>query len=186
MLFWRIHDLLTQTYGLHLNNHALGARILLRSVIETLAILIYLNQSIEAVVNGNQNFHTFSELTARLLLGSRDQSTNYQAVNILSVLEKCEKRYTGIMPLYATLSESAHPNFYGLSFGYSNTDHENYVSEYSNYMSSLYADKLVPGVELCMLVFEHEYNTVWPKQFEHLEAWIANNDEMLESTKNGI
>lgn len=185
-LFWRIHDLLTQTYELHLNNHALGARILLRSAVETLGILIYLNQSIEAVVTGNQNFHDFSDLTSRLLLGSRDKSTNYQAISILSVLEKCEKTYTGIMGLYATLSESAHPNFYGLCFGYSKTDHENYVSEYSNYMTSLYADKLVPGVELCMLVFDHEYNTVWPKQFEQLEVWIANNDEMLEATKNGV
>lgn len=182
-VFWRIHDLLTQTYELHLNDMALGARILLRSAMETLATLIYLNQSISAVIAGNQDFHRFSNLTTRLLLGSRDKSTNHQAVNIISVLDKCEKRYTGITGLYALLSESAHPNFEGLCFGYSRIDHDNHVVEYSNNMSALYADKLGPAIELCMFVFEHEYGTVWPKQFEKLEEWIAKNDEMLEATK---
>ena len=183
--FWRIHDLLTQTYELHLNGRALGARILLRSAIETLATLIYLNQSTAAVIAGNQDFHDFSNLTTRLLLGSRDKSTDHQAVNIISVLEKCEERYPGIMGLYAQLSESAHPNFEGLCFGYSRIDHDNYVAEYSNNMSAMYADELVPAMELCMFVFEHEYNTEWPKQFEQLEAWITANDEMLEATKGG-
>lgn len=110
-VFWRIHDLLTQTYELHLNGRALGARILLRSAIDTLATLTYLNQSTTEVIAGNQDFHAFSNLTARLLLGSRDESTGYQAINILSALKNCEKRYPGIMGLYALLSESAHPNF---------------------------------------------------------------------------
>jgi len=183
--FWRIHDLLTQSYELHVNGRTLGARILLRSAIETLATLIYLNQSTAAVMAGNQDFHTFSNLTARLLLGSRDKSTEYQAVNIVSVLEKCEKRYPGIMGLYAQLSESAHPNFEGLCFGYSRIDHDNHVAEYSNNMSTMYADKLEPEIELCMFVFEHEYNTVWPEQFELLEAWVTENDERLEATKGG-
>lgn len=183
--FWRIHDLLTQTYELHLNGRALGARILLRSAIETLATLIYLNQSTAAVIAGNQDFHAFSNLTARLLLGSRDKSTDHQAVNIVSVLERCEKRYPGIMGLYALLSESAHPNFEGLCFGYSRIDHDNHVAEYSNNMSAMYADKLEPEMELCMFVFEHEYNTEWAQQFEQLEAWITENDERLEATNGG-
>ncbi len=183
--FWRIHDLLTQSYELHLNGRALGARILLRSAIETLATLIYLNQSIAAVVAGKQDFHAFSNLTVRLLLGSRDKSTEHQAINIVSVLEKCDKRYPGIMNLYALLSESAHPNFEGLCFGYSRIDHNNYVAEYSNNMSAMYADKLESAMELCMFVFEHEYNTEWSQQFEKLEAWITENDARLEATKGG-
>lgn len=30
-VFWRLHDLLTQSYALHQQGHGLGARILLRS-----------------------------------------------------------------------------------------------------------------------------------------------------------
>jgi hypothetical protein len=183
-VFWRIQDLLTQTYELHLARRTLGARILLRSAFETLATLIYLNQATAAVMAGTQDFHDFSRRSSRLLLGSRDKSTEHEAINIVSVLEKCEKRYPGIMGLYALLSESAHPNFEGLCFGYSRVDHDNHVSEFSNNMSAMYEDKLVSAMELCMFVFEHEYNTEWPRQFGQLEKWIVENDARLEATKD--
>jgi hypothetical protein len=184
-VFWRIQDLLSQSYELHLSHHALGARILLRSALETLATLIYLNQATAAVVAGTQDFHQFSNKTSRLLLGSKNKSTEHEAINIISVFEKCEKAYPGIMSLYAELSESAHPNFEGMCFGYSRVDHENYVSEYSNNMCSMYEKRHAPEMELCMSIFHHEYQTEWPKLFERLETWIVENDEMLEATKSG-
>ena len=58
--FWRLTDLLTQSYVLHRQKHGLGARILLRSGFETLAMLVYLNQLIEQVLEGNLSFHLFS------------------------------------------------------------------------------------------------------------------------------
>jgi len=182
-VFWRTHDLLSQSYELHLLGRTLGSRILLRSAFESLATLVYLNQATASVVDGTQDFHEFSNTTSRLLLGSRDKSTKHEAINILSVLAKCENAYSGMMGLYATLSEGAHPNFEGMCFGYSRIDHENDVANFSNNMPSMYKDKLVPAMELCMRVFEHEYNNVWGRQFERLEAWIVGNDAMLESTK---
>lgn len=184
-VFWRIHDLLTQSYELHLAHRALGARILLRSAFETLATLIYLNQATAAVVEGKQDFHSFSLTTSRLLLGSRDKSTEHRALNIVSVLEACERVYPGILNVYASLSESAHPNFEGLCFGYSRIDHDNDVSLFSNNMCSMFESKLVSGIELCMAVFKHEYNIEWPRYFERLESWLVANDAMLESTKSG-
>jgi hypothetical protein len=182
-VFWRIHDLLSQSYELHLARRALGARILLRSAFETLATLIYLNQTTAAVVEEKQDFHSFSVTTSRLLLGSRDKSTQHEAISIVSVLEKCERVYPGILDLYAALSESAHPNFEGLCFGYSRIDHDNDISHFSNNMCSMFESKLVSAMELCMAVFEHEYNTEWPRHFERLEVWLVANDAMLESTK---
>lgn len=182
-VFWRIHDLLVQSFELHLAQRTLGARILLRSAFETVATLIYLNQATSAVVEGTQNFHAFSHKTSRLLLGSRDKSTNHEAINIISVLENCEKSYPGIAGLYAMLSESAHPNFEGMCFGYSRIAHDNHVAEFSSNISSMYEDKLVSSMEVCINVFEHEYNTEWPRQFERLETWLAANDVVLEATK---
>jgi hypothetical protein len=183
-IFWRMHDLLTQSYELHLTHRALGARILLRSAFETLATLIYLNQTTAAVVDGTQDFHSFSRNTARLLLGSRDRSTEHEAINIVTVLEKCEKKYTGMAGLYAILSESAHPNFEGMCFGYSRVNHEDHVAHFSNNLSAMYEDKLLSAMGLCMSVFEHEYNIEWACQFERLESWIVENDHMLELTKD--
>lgn len=183
-IFWRTHDLLTQSFELHLARHTLGARIILRSAFETLATLIYLNQATSAVVGGTQNFHSFSQRTSRLLLGSRDKSTKHEAINIISVIDSCEKTYPGIAGLYATLSETAHPNFEGMCFGYSRIDHDNHVAEFSNNISAMYEDKLVSSMELCIFVFEHEYNIEWPRQFERLEIWLAANDAVLEETKD--
>ena len=182
--FWRIHDLLSQCFMLHEAHQTLGSRILLRSGFETLAILIYLNQSMKNVSAGVENFHEFSLKTCRLLLGSKDESTQHAAVNILTVLEKCGKRYPGLPKLYATLSESAHPNFEGVCYGYSRIDHEDHVANFSNNMAVMYEDNHLSAMELCMSVYEVEYDKEWPKLFEKLEAWITTNDAALEDTKD--
>ena len=50
---WRLQELLEQSLSLSRQGALLGARILLSSAFETLAVLIYLNGSIRNVVAGN-------------------------------------------------------------------------------------------------------------------------------------
>lgn len=88
-VFWRLQDLLAQSLVLFQASHMLGARILLRSSFETLAILIYLNQLTAKVLGRTLNFHAFSDKTSQLLLGSKDQSTAHAAINIVTVLGHC-------------------------------------------------------------------------------------------------
>ena len=183
-VFWRVHDLLTQSDLLYEAQHILGSRILLRSALESIAILVYLNQSTQEVLDKKVDFHTFSETTTRLLLGSKDGSTKHAAINILSVLEKFEKKYTGISHVYATLSESAHPNWEGMCFGYSKVDHEKHESHFSNRWVELWASSHDPLAIALARLFESEYNTVWPSLMEQLEVWIEKNDEKLEATKS--
>jgi hypothetical protein len=182
-VFWRLQDLLTQSNVLHQLGHALGARILLRSGFETVATLIYLNQLTASVLDGTLNFHTFSEKTSVLLLGSRNGSTRHTARSILTVLEKCDKSYPGLKNLYDDLSESAHPNFEGTCMGYSTVDHDNYVTKFSNRWAEMYRDGHARSIQICMELFEIEYNEVWKAQMEQLEAWVEANDSMLEATK---
>ena len=181
---WRVQDLLTQSYVLHDAGHALGARILLRSALETVAILVYLNHLTRKVVAGTLGFHEFSSKTTSLLLGSRDKSTSVSAINIITVLQKCEALYPGIEALYAALSESAHPNHEGICLGYSDIDPSEYVTTFSNKWASMYSSSHVSGVELCMSLFDYEYNEEWPAAFEALEQWIVVNDTALEATKH--
>ena len=72
---WRTQDLLSQSLILHDMDHLLGARILLRSAFETVAVLVYLNQLTRKVLLGELDFHEFSAKTQSLLLGSRDGLT---------------------------------------------------------------------------------------------------------------
>lgn len=182
-VFWRTHDLLTQSYLLHRQYHSLGARILLRSAFESLATLIHLNQLMQAVLDHALDFHEFGAKTSVLLLGSRNSDSGPKALNIMTVLEKCDKRYPGLMNLYADMSESAHPNFEGLCAGYSTIDREEYETTFSNRWSEIYGERHPKLMELCMQTFHLEYDKRWPCLIGQLETWIEANDANLESTK---
>jgi hypothetical protein len=183
-VFWRLHDLMTQSYALHQQGYALGARILLRSGFESLATLILVNQLIRQVLDGTLDFHVFGKKTTTLLLGSRNNNDGPRALNIVTVLEKCEKRYPGLMKLYANLSESAHPSYEGLCTGYSKVDHDESETSFSNRWMEMYGPRHLHSLNLCMEIFHHEYDDVWPALIEKLESWIVANDAMLEATKN--
>ncbi len=161
----------------------LGARILLRSGFETLALLIYLNQITAKVLDNKLNFHTFSEKTSQLLLGSKNQSTKHSAINIITVLNHCNKRYPKLLELYSDLSESAHPNYEGICVGYSMVDHEEHRTSFANRWMKMYGDTHLMGMRVCIELFEAEYNEVWPTHFVDLERWIEVNDVALEATK---
>lgn len=181
-VFWRTHDLLTQAHLLFTQHHVLGSRILLRSALESVATLSYLNQMTERVHTGNLSFHDFSAKTSRLLLGSRNQSTKHSSINIVTVLDRCDKKYPGVANVYAVLSESAHPNFEGVCFGYSRVDHERDETNFANFWHDMWADRHESLVNLIATVFEHEYNDVWSEQIEQLEAWLVKHNAELEAT----
>jgi hypothetical protein len=183
-VFWRLEDLLQQSYTFHKMGHALGALILLRSALETLATLIYLNQLTSSVLDGSLDFHAFSDKTGVLLLGSRNESTEYSAINITTVLQKCAKPYDFIEKFYADLSECAHPNHEGLILGYSRPDRDNFIENFANHWSEMYSKTHETKMSVVIMMFEREYNDVWTGLFEQLEEWLVSNDARLEATKN--
>lgn len=178
-----MQDVLEQSQALHAASQLLGARILLRSAFETAAVLIHLNQATRQVVAGTMGFHDYSERTTKLLLGSRDKSTSYESINILTVLSKADKRYPGLEQLYSALSESAHPNYEGMLYGYSEANRKNHITKFHNRWKALYGHSHHDAMRACMVIFDAEYNHEWPAAFEELEQWIEKNDAMLEATK---
>ena len=180
---WRLHDLLVQSHRLACGDDLLGARILLRSAFETLAMLIYANRSMRNVVNGNVEFHAFSERTSQLLLGSRDKTTSHESVGVLSMLQSADKRYPGMMTWYEALCETAHPNFEGLLHAYADTDEDNKVTRFENRWSRIYSASHADALKALLIVFEGEYNDEWPDAFKALEEWVERNDALLEATR---
>lgn len=182
-LFWRMTDLLKQSHTLYRQRYLLGARILLRSALETLASLIYSSHCIRMVLHRELNFHKFSEKTAKLLLGSKIDDRYPDAVNVLTMLDRADKKYHGVRRMYDNLSETAHPNFDGLFMGYAKVDHEKDETNLSNRWEELFGEQHIDNIEICMLAFTEEYNVIWPQVIEDLECWIQQNDAMLEATK---
>lgn len=180
---WRLCELVQQSLDLSRSGGTLGARILLRAAFETLAVLIYSSQSMRGVVARGLDFHTFSSKTSQLLRGSRDKSTPFDSINILTVLKSADKRYAGLESWYATLSETAHPNFEGMLHGYSTADPKDYVTRFESRWSDLHGAHHEAALEACLVVFDAEYNHEWPAAFEALEHWIEGNDTELEASK---
>jgi len=135
------------------------------------------------VLAGSMDFETFGDKTSVLLLGSRNNPDGPKSMNIVTVLEKCDREYPGLMALYADLSESSHPSYEGLCRGYSKIDHDEYETHFSNRWSELYGVGHLDQMRLCMETFHHEYNTVWPDLMTKIEVWIEANDERLEAEK---
>jgi hypothetical protein len=183
---WRTHDLLNQAFVLHSLGHALGSRILIRSAFESVALLVYLNEQIRAVSKGALSFNAFQELSLRLLMGSKNGSTDHAAVNVLTLLEKCDKKFNGILDQYHLLSESAHPNFDGVCMAYSRSDKETLSTSFQNNLMQMHARGNIAGIELCVLLFNSEYNDEWPAAFQELEDWLVANDADLERTKDAL
>lgn len=179
---WRLQDLLAQSYFLHKSTHALGARILLRSGFETVAILIHLNQIMRQVVLGQISYHDFSDQSTILLLGSRDKTTPHESINILTILGKAEKRYSGLVQWYGALSESAHPNYEGMLYGYSQEGEQSHVTVFCNRWASLYGGGHLHAIRACIEVFYSEYNAEFTSAFESLEHWMEKNASLLVET----
>jgi len=174
---WRSHDLLTQAVLLYDAGHLLGARILIRSAIESLAVLAYLNQLMRRVVNGTLAFQDFANKTRTLALGSRDGSTEITALSIMTILQKVEPRIPGLHSVYESLCESAHPNHEGLVEGYLAFEDDGWTAKFSN----RWADKYKEGFESYVLVVAQlyyiEHDVEWSEAFSELEAWLVSNPQ---------
>lgn len=184
-LLWRMEDLARQSVLLSDHGHILGARILLRSAIETLALLIYINQKMKAVLAGSLSFFDLDEATKQLLLGSKNGATEKQAVNILTVLSHAERDHEGLVEMHQHLSESAHPNYQGVMLGYSSTNPQEHETKFQNNWLRYFGKEQQPGAAFVMGVFEHEYNNVWPDLFSKLEDWLRSHDSELEAALAG-
>ena len=184
-LFWRTYDLLNQAQLLHEQKHTLGSRLLLRSALESVAVLAHLNQCTRAVFDGRSTFEEFELKTRVLLLGSRDQTTKHESLNVLTMLKHVDKSYPGVMAVYNTLSEASHPNFEGVCFGYSEVNYDRHETSFAIKLYEMWADRHDSLLSLVALVFEHEYNEVWVSQQNQLEVWLVANDAKLSAGGNG-
>jgi hypothetical protein len=179
-----MHDLGQQTLLLAEHNHILGARILLRSAVETLGLLIYLNQKTQAVLSGVLSFFSFDEITKQLLMGSKNGETSQAVVNILTMLGQAEKAHPGLVSMHQHLSESAHPNYDGVLYGYSSTDPDKHETYFANNWLEFFGRDQEPATAFVFAVFEHEYNDIWHRQMTQLEDWLRAHNASLEAQRN--
>jgi len=84
---------------------------------ETSSLLFALEGMISRVV-ADQQVDEFNATLVRMLLGSRNQYTQEEAVNVLTQIDRMSKRYNITRTWYDALSEFAHPNYAGVLVSY--------------------------------------------------------------------
>lgn len=173
--FWRVTDLFSQAVFLVENKFILGAITILRSSLETLGLLIYLNLKIQNLIESSIDFKNFESIIDRLLLGSKSNIDQNIAVNVITILEKhSEKRYPGTWDMYQRLSEFAHPNSMGLLNAYSSFDDIEFVTDFENQLNEEGFVKLIEhDILTCMWIFETEYNNKWAENYRKIEEIFA-------------
>ena len=180
LISWRLQDILSQTLQLSKLRMIVGARILLRSSIETLCVLIYLNQKMKAVLDEKEIFPDFDTMTIRLMLGAKNDQTLPDPINILTIISKSDKSYPGLEEIFKDLSETAHPNYDGMVLGYAFFDKNNYITKLGDKWVEMFGNTHISGMKMCINIFKKEYNEIWPKLFAELENWLVENDKNLE------
>jgi hypothetical protein len=182
-IFWRFVDILTQAYNIGINGMIIGSLILTRSALETVCLLIYVNNKMQSVIEGKMSFDDFDNITTRLLLGAKNIDKLPDPVNIMKLIEDSESKYPGIKKAYDNLSEIVHPNYRGVCDGYTKLNRQKYETEFGLYYEEQYGNQYELMIKKGLQTFEEEYNE-WEKRFEQLEKWLEKNDNKLEKIRN--
>jgi hypothetical protein len=165
----------------------LAARIILRSALETAALLAYLNKKTFDLLNGSVSFEDFNELTKQLLLGGKNDGDYFAPINVMTAITHFAKDHPLIQDIYARLSEDAHPNASGMIYAYSESNPQELEMKFLSKTgrSEATTNHTISAANLVFLCYEQQYNEVWPQRFEALEQWLRDNDARLEAAENG-
>lgn len=120
ILAYRLVDIANASLDLFESGRLVPGCILARSVLETVAGVHMLNKHISGVREAEQ-FEEFVNFLGRASFGSRDQSSNFEAFSVLTMVDHLHKEY-GIRDQYDHLSEYVHPNLKGGLMAYSDID----------------------------------------------------------------
>jgi len=179
-MLWRTVDILSQAQYLSINKMIIGSRILIRSALETICMLIYMNKKIQSVVEGNMSFEDFNKITERMFIGAKNENKILDSINVIKFIKESEIKYPGIEKIYHDLCETAHPNYFGVAAAYTKLNKKRHETDFGIFWKELHGDQHECGIKICLSILFKEYNEEWKKQFIQLEKWLEKNESELE------
>lgn len=93
-------------------NNIVSGACLSRTLQETIAVLFYVNRKSKKAILDKDLDH-LDEYTMKVLMGSKDDDTMPNPVNILTMINHVDKEVPKFRAIYDKLSEVAHPNWHG-------------------------------------------------------------------------
>ena len=160
-LIWRTEELARTSYEMFTRDELASAVTLTRACMETVAAMWYLQEKIQHVID-TKEVGDINDVLMRLLMGSKNDITNVEAVNVLTFVEKINKDIDGFEKSYESLCEYAHPNWSGTSFLYSKPNTEKIWIDYGKNIRGKESVSIVglTCLNTSLMIFEHSYNEV--------------------------
>ncbi len=137
------------------NKQIVSSSLLIRALFETVSVFGYMYYKM-VDFNKNKNIKEFDTNITNILYGSRNGTTDYVSVNILTMIDKIDKEYPNYRSTYDKLSEYSHPNFMGASLLYG-TPQKNKIVTYDSISSSHIINKDENINDLCLCINRLKY-----------------------------
>lgn len=160
-LIWRTEELARTAYEMFTRDELASAVTLTRACMETVAAMWYLQEKIQHVID-TKKVGDINDVLMRLLMGSKNDITDLEAVSVLTFVEKINKDIDGFERSYKSLCEYAHPNWSGTSFLYSKPNSEKKWIDYGKNIRGKESVAVIGLMNLntSLMIFEHSYNEV--------------------------
>lgn len=117
ILLHRVVHLSDEALELYKRGADIPSIILVRAAMETSAVLYLLSKKISEALDGADG-SALEEFIEKATIGSRNEDTEIESINILTALGHLSKKYEHVRDFYNDMSEFCHPNFAGLLGSY--------------------------------------------------------------------
>lgn len=111
-LMYRAYELAFTSHNCATTKNIASSKLLTRALFETTSVLGYLYYKIIAFIK-DKDMESFHAVIMNMFLGSRYSTDSYTSINILTMIDKIDKKFPGYRDSYDLLSEYSHPNFLG-------------------------------------------------------------------------
>jgi hypothetical protein len=132
-VLYRFIELADATFALLDVSNFLGAVVTVRSLQETLSVMWYINEVCLYAIT-NKELTNFTEKMNRLMLGWKDDDEFPDSLNVLTLIDKVDKKIPGYRKHYDILSEYVHPNWHGTMGLFAKTGGKELKVEFGRYI----------------------------------------------------
>ncbi|TMO54671.1 hypothetical protein [Pseudoalteromonas aurantia] len=162
----RFLDLMRSTYYLYKEKMYCSALISLRSALETLAVLLFLNKQMRSLVNGNLKLELFLSNSERFFFSFSNKSQANEDLPKAYNIQKFINETVSLKEWYDKLSEYAHPNYSGAFGIYAKIKEDSPATEFEIY--ARFEGKLLDHIESGFSVLTNTFHNQAFKDFGDL------------------
>jgi hypothetical protein len=179
-LIWRTEELARTACDALEQDDFAAAALLSRATVESAALAWKLME----VLDDRQKLspQELNDTLIRMLVGSRLWPDGPQALQILSCIDRMDKKVPGVRKSYDMLSEIAHPNWRGVFGMYSRTDEPNFTAHFGRGLRPTEGTKgaIVNALLGALGLFEFSYNRI----SEAMPEFLAGLESIWPDEKN--